>query len=110
MRRHRKPHVDWPAIKAEVELRDGPCLAIRVDVFGEDIAPDPCFGPTEFDHVTDERGRRIDAVEFGISACSWHHRLSQKWRTDSKEHRAIERAYLASKHPGSWAYLSGVMS
>lgn len=101
MKRHRRPSVDWAAIKAEVELRDGPCLSLREDVFGDDTstnAGDPCEGRTEFDHVTDN-GRRIDSAAHGIAACAHHHRLSRKWRTDSKEHRAIERAYLASVEP-----------
>ncbi len=97
LRRHPRPRVDWAAIKEAVILRDGPCLSLREDVFGEDtsiVAGDPCDGPTEFDHVT-ENGRRIDHQDHGIAACAHHHRLSRKWRTDSKEHRATERKYLA---------------
>jgi hypothetical protein len=95
---------DWPALKEAVNRRERGCIARRRDIFGADIASDRCDGGTlEFDHIREDiGGQRYDDEAHGIAVCGWHHRLSAKWRSDSKEHRAVERAYLAKLYPTVW--------
>ena len=104
----------WPTLKAFVAERDWVCLAIRTDVFGQDIARDQCQDKDgnligadkvylmEFDHIREQAGgARIDDEAHGINVCSWHHRGSG-WRSDSKEHRDGIRRYLARLYPKVW--------
>jgi hypothetical protein len=103
----------WAVVRQIVFERDGGCVAAQSRYFGEDTAGDLCrdqYGDIipshalalmEADHVT-KNGVRIDAVEFLITVCPWHHRLSQVWRSDSKDHRQAERRWLARRYPEDW--------
>lgn len=104
----------WATLRRVIFARDGGCVAGQWRVFGKDIADEPCkdqfgdeipydtFALLEADHVTKD-GVRIDAEPYLITACPWHHRLSQRWRTDSKAHRQAEREWLAKQYPAEWA-------
>lgn len=107
----------WTELRRVTFRRDGGCLAVRVDVFGSDIAPDMCqdgFGnpilwydlsKMEFDHVKEQLGtakKAPDDEAHGITVCPWHHRLSQQWRSDSARHRIAERDWLRKHYPEVW--------
>jgi hypothetical protein len=106
----------WPAVRAAIFERDGGCVATQFRVFGKDIAPDQCrdgYGdPCEYDdfaimeaeHVKEQIGgfRASDDEAHLVTACPWHHRLSQRFRVDSKAHRVATRAWLAQHYPGVW--------
>lgn len=79
------------------------CSALNRAIFGADVARDGCQGQLELDHVREDLGgeRKDDAAHL-LPFCSWHHRLSQEWRSDSSKHRATERDYLARKYPEAW--------
>lgn len=102
----------WDALRRAVVARDRYCISKRVDVFFDMTAHDQCrdgFGwPTldlEFDHVKQELAaakKATDDEAHGVAVCAWHHRLSKEWRSDSKEHRTVIRAYLRKLYPGVW--------
>lgn len=68
-------------------------------------APDGCTGPLEFDHVKERLGAAFKAPNdeaHGITVCSWHHRHSRSWRSDSKANRTLIREYLRRLYPAVW--------
>jgi hypothetical protein len=106
------------AVREAVLRRDGGCVATQPRIFGKDIAQDACrnsFGnPIPYDSLhllevdrvkTDSRGGK--AVPYSeahaVAVCPHHHRLSQRWRSDSHVHREAERAWLAKHYPEEWA-------
>lgn len=103
----------WTAVRLATFRRDLGCVATQWRIFGKDIAPDLCkdaFGNPiswdqypllEFDHVSRDRVR-YDDEGHGVMVCPWHHRLSQRWRSDSKTHRSALRAWLAKHYPEVW--------
>lgn len=108
----------WPSVRLAVFVRDGGCVAGQTRIFGTGASDEQCrteFGDPiaytdwdvlEFDHVT-RNGVRYDDEAHGIAACPWHHRLSQRWRTDSKTHRHAEREWLAMHYPEVWDAVPG---
>lgn len=105
----------WPRLRLHVFARDRGCVAVQPAIFGSDIATDQCrdaqgflmawndFFKLEFEHVKEAIGglRASDDEAHGVAACPWHHRLG-RWRVDTKERRAVTRAYLASLYPEVW--------
>lgn len=109
----------WPAVRHAVFWRDGGCIAHRADIFGADVAPDHCRNSyaqplrngreCEWDHVKERSAMGMKAPDdeaHGVTVCAWHHRLSQKWRSDSAAHRGQIRAYLTRLYPEIWGLLS----
>ena len=109
----------WHAVRVAVFYRDGGCVATQYRVMGKDVAPDSCadqFGsPIEWDdldmmeaeHVKEQIGgfKPEDDEAHLVTGCPWHHRLSQRFRLDSKTARIQTRAWLADHYPEVWAGL-----
>lgn len=115
--------MSFPFVERQaIFYRDGGCIATQPAWFGVDVAPDVCrsgFGAEidwnalwmmEGDHVTDDAGIRRDSRAFGVTVCPWHHRLSQRWRIDSKAHRVKIRDRLRVLYPKEWAREGGLGS
>jgi hypothetical protein len=104
----------WTKLRWTVFRRDGGCAAVQPRYFRDDVATDQCRGKhgwlirwddvfqMEWDHVRDDRGRRVDDEAHGITVCPWHHRGSS-WRIDTKERRARIRDVLRALYPEAWA-------
>lgn len=108
----------WRAVRLEVFARDGGCVATQPRVFGKAVATDLCrdgygdpieydaFDLLELEHVKQELGlslRAADDVAHLVTACPWHHRLSNVFRIDSKVNRVKTRAWLARHYPEVWS-------
>ena len=107
----------WDAVRKAAFRRDGGCVAVNPAIFDHDVAPDLCadqwggfihwsdYGRLEFDHVKEQSvlGKKPpDDEAHGVMACPWHHRLSQRWRTDSAVHREKLRDWLRKHYPEVW--------
>ena len=106
--RRNRPPVDWKGLRARVLARDGGmCFLARIDM-GHTCADrwgDP-HGPYEavrmtLDHVKPEprMGVKADDVAWQlVTMCG-----AGNNKPPSADERAIERLYLAEKHPAEWA-------
>lgn len=107
----------WESVRRATFRRDIGCIAGQPRIFGVNIAPDMCkdaFGNPmrwdewrllEWDHVKEDLRAGVKAPNdeaHGVAVCPWHHRLSQRWRSDSKAHRAAIRDWLARHYPEVW--------
>ena len=98
-------HDGWSWLREHTFRRDGGCIAPQRSIMGDLVAPDGCTGPLEWDHVKEhlKAGAKAPNDEaHGVTVCSWHHRYSRSWRSDSKVNRARIREYLRGVYPSVW--------